>query len=237
MQPLPLGGFYIPCCRLFSKQPPHVANPTEGSRRPDGIAVPHERNVEPFLQGGGQSLQAVGRLTPSAQDNGRLSPRQVRQLPERHEARELSDDTDADPFQDLRHLAGVTTPRAAAVPQEHSRSRLLLAGTEKSVHKLRRHFQIAFVIFAVQKSEGAHRKDGNAVGRFHFPSGAFHVVTDNTGHAGVGDDNALRMIRVDNIGEALLQFVHAAENGFPFAQLNRHEGDRLRLAAPAFGTG
>ena len=199
----------------------------------DRINIRQKLHAKPHAHLLREFLQAVICLSASAKHHSYFCSGQLRQLLKRHIAGELTDNTHPKACQKARNLQRIMSPRTAVIANQQRCACLLRARLDKTLHELLCNLEIALVIFAVQKAAAINRQHRNAILSLRLTRCCVHIVTDNSGHAGISNNKALRLIAFHGKAHAFRQALHAAKNAvflLHLAAQQRHRG--MVLAAP-----
>ena len=127
------------------------------------------------------------------------------------------------------------SPRPAVITNQQRSACLLRAGPDKTLHELLCNLEIALIIFAVQKAAAINRQHRNAILSLRLTRCCVHIVTDNSGHAGIGNNKTLRLIAFHGKAHAFRQTLHAAENAVLLHHLTAQQRYRGTVLAASLG--
>ena len=106
---------------------------------------------------------------------------------------------------------------------------------DEALQQLLRNFKISVIIFCTQKAAAFHSQNRNIIFLLYLACHGFHIVTDNTGNAGIGNHQAFWLIGFNGKAQTFFQTRHTAENCVLFLHLAAEQRNGAPLLAFILG--
>ena len=122
------------------------------------------------------------------------------------------------------HFPGILAAGSHLVAQQQDRAGNLRLRFDEPFHDQLCGLEIAFRIFAPQKSAVGYAENGNVIPGFRIFCFLFHVVADDPGYAGGSNDKALGVPGFHYIGDTSPQPFRASKDAVFFLQAGGNQG-------------
>ena len=228
---------FFPCNDLFTQrfviqEPGDFPQPCAGVLPAHRIHVPDRRGAKCRGPFGGCLFQPALGLPGIVQGNQQRCGGQVFPLGKGNVTGKLPLHFQPEMGEKPPYFPGVLAAGTHLVAQQQNASGNSGLRFDEALHDQSGCLKIAVRIFAAQKPAVGNAEDGNLIRRFRVVRFLLHIVADDTGHAGGGDDQALGAPRFHHISDTAPQPFRAAEDAVLFLQVGGNQGNGIHIFVP-----